>query len=456
VNRRRALKVLGALAGVGLGGRYVLLPPSRSRKLEGSHELAVRIFESLDAESRKSACVPYDHPLRQYHNRGVAGGGVRIWDLDRDQRGMLTDLLYAGLSESGQERLPNEYIINFPGVHLMNLLICGDPKAPPYQLILTGPHLNLRIGGKSREGVAFGGPLVYGDQRGDGRQGLPGNLYRYQFEIAQRLFESLGSEQQRSAVQQVSPIQTQIELRGSEGSFPGVSIATTSPESKRIARELIDGILVNFSSEDVAYAWECLESNGGIDGLYVSYYREGEVDGSGQYQIFRLEGPAAVFYFRGYPHVHAFINVGMDGDAPLSVGELVGENPAVLEGERVKALFEAAMREQLGTDLAYYDPERVVGRLRAGAIREGDIYNMESWQSSVALVELEGANLPRSWVDAMRKTGGDPDPARVYSIATIGSVADDLNGVESRRDGIMLRDATIAYLKKHGFSRVPT
>ena len=38
----------------------------------------------------------------------------------------------------------------------MNVLVCGDPTAPPYQVIFTGPHTNLRLGGRSREGVAFG------------------------------------------------------------------------------------------------------------------------------------------------------------------------------------------------------------------------------------------------------------------------------------------------------------
>src|SRR5262249_36192968 len=122
-------------------------------------------------------------------------------------------------------------------------------------------------------------------------------------------------------------------------------------------------------AEDVAYAWECLEHNGGMEKLFLSYYADGEVGGSGEVQIFRIEGPAAVFYFRGAPHVHAFVNVAMDGNAPLSVGESLGENPAVVERADAKRLFERAMRAQVGADLAYYDAESVVGRLRKGPIR---------------------------------------------------------------------------------------
>jgi hypothetical protein len=459
MNRRRALKVLGTLTGLGLAGRYALLPPSRSRELDSPQELATRFFESLDAEDRKSACVEYDHPLRQYHNRGVWGGGLSInpVNLGWEQRRLMTDLLHAGLSEAGRQRVPNEFYTRWPGVHSMRVLLCGNPKTPPYQLILTGAHLNLRIGGRSREGAAFGGPLVYGDQRGDSRQGLPGNLYRFQFEIAQRLFQSLRPEQQQQALQKVSPVQTDIQLQGSQGAFAGVETAHLPPESRALVRELIDGILSTYPAEDAAHAWQCLEHNGGPERLFLSYYEDSEIDGSKQYQNFRLEGPAAVFYFRGHPHVHAFLNVGLDGDAPLSVGEPLGDNPVVLLGDKVKRLFETAMREQSGADFAYYNLDGVAGRLRKGLIRAGDIYSLESWQDSVTHVEIKGSNLSPTFIAELRGRGIDPDPRRVYTIATTGYVANEaaaahLGRVESRQKGSLVRDVTIAYLRKRGFS----
>jgi hypothetical protein len=369
----------------------------------------------------------------------------------------VTDLLHAGLSDQGRQRVPNEFYTRWPGVHSMYVLLCGNPKTPPYQLILTGAHLNLRLGGRSREGAAFGGPLVYGDQRGDSLQGLPGNLYRFQFEIAQRLFRSLRPEQQQLALQKTSPVQTDIQQQGSQGVFTGVEIATLSPESRTLARELIDGILSTYPAEDAAYAWECLEHNGGPERLFLSYYADSDVNGSKQYQNFRLEGPSAVFYFRGHPHVHAFLNVGMNGDAPLSVGELLGDNPATIEGGKVKQLFEAALQEHAGSDFAYYDLESVAGRLRKGSIRAGDIYTLESWQDSVAHVEIKGSNLSAAFVAELRGKGIDPDPRRVYTIATTGYVANEaaaekLGKVESLQKSTTVRDVAIAYLKKRGFS----
>src|SRR5438105_3637162 len=124
-----------------------------------------------------------------------------------------------------------------------------------------------------------------------------------------------------------------------------------------------------------------------MDALFLSYYQHGEDGDIPEAQVFRLEGPAAVFYFRGYPHVHAFLNVAMDADSPLSAGEPLGTNPVWLDRAGVKALFERALQSESGADLAFYNESSVAGRLRSGLIRSGDIYSLESWQENVEVVE---------------------------------------------------------------------
>ncbi len=99
----------------------------------------------------------------------------------------------------------------------------------------------------------------------------------------------------------------------------------------------------------------------------------------GPSQIFRLESPAAVFHYRGEPHLHAFVNVAQDGERALSIGEVVATNPTPLESGDVRALFERVLRETTGATLAYFPSLAVPGRLRAAPIRTGDLYNLESW-----------------------------------------------------------------------------
>ncbi len=459
MNRRQVLQLgagLGAVAGAGLLGRYRLLPPRPSRVLENADVLARRLYSGLDDEQRAEACVDYDHPLRQYHNRGVWGGGLGVFrGFDFEQRQILTDLLHAGLSDAGRTRIPEEYYTRWPGVHSMRVLVCGDPTSPPYQLILTGAHLNLRIGGKSREGVAFGGPQVYGDQRGDGIAGLPDNLYRDQFLLAQRLLRGLDPGRRRAATLAEAPIQTQIELRGRERSVPGLPLGELTAAQRALAHELVETILSTWASGDVAYARECLDANGGVEALAFSTYEHGEDGPIPEGQVFRLEGPAAVFHFRGHPHVHAFVNVAMDGDAPLSVGELLGTNPQVLEGEAVQALFERAMCAQTGSDLAHYPRQSVVGRLRAGPIRSGDVYTLESWQESVEVASILGAHLGSGLRAALEERGLPLDRSRTYTVATTeyaaSELADELGRIDTRRDGPLVREVTVAHLRANGF-----
>ena len=201
---------------------------------------------------------------------------------------------------------------------------------------------------------------------------------------------------------------------------------------------------------------DCLEQNGSIDALHLSYYRDGEVEKSGQYQIFRLEGPAAVLYFRGFPHVHAFVNIAKDGNKPLSVGEEIGENHAVLEGAALKSLFETVMKEVAGTDFAYYAPESVVGLLRKGVIRTGDIYNLESWGDRVSVVTIKGSQLTGEGAQDLARSGLNLESDKIYAIATTDNLAEEelvkvFGRGKARSAGVRLRDATIARLKKHGF-----
>ena len=457
MNRRTAIKLgasLGAGAAAAYGG-YRFLPPSPSGTLESVDILARRLYVSLDDGQRAEACVDYDHPLRQYHNRGVWGGGRSVLlGFNRRQRQILTDLLHSGLSVDGRERVPKEDLARWSGVHSMRALICGDPTAGPYQVILTGVHLNLRVGGKSREGAAFGGPQVYGDQRGNNRAGLPGNVYRDQFLLAQRLLNNLDEGRKKLALVEEAPVQTQIELQGRHGSFSGIPVSELLPNDRALADQLVQRILSTYSPHDVDYARECLLANGGTNALSLSYYQHGEDGDIPEAQVFRLEGPGAVFYFRGYPHVHAFINVAMDGDSPLSVGEPLAKNPRWLDRAGVKALFEAALRTETKADLAYYPETSVAGRLHPGVIRTGDVYSLESWQEHAEVVEIRGSNLSAALVASLRDQEIALNSKETYTVATttyaVEDLQDELGRFDSRRSGALVRDLTIAHLRKHG------
>jgi len=464
MNRRLLLKGavgVGLAAGVGALGRYTVLAPPPSGRRASVDELAAELVEALPPAAQARVLFPYDHPLRQYHNRGLWLGGLTVSaaTLDWDTRRLLTDVMYAGLSDAGHGRVPFQDSTRFMGVNMMQLAVCGDPRVGPYQLLLSGVHLNLRLGSVSPEGAAFGGPQVYGDQRGNERVGLPNNTYRYQLETAQRLVAALTPAERAHVRVARAPAQVIVGVQGAAGRFDGVPVADLAPAKRALAREVVAGILGTYADDSAAYAWQCLERNGGVDALHFADYDEdfegGRRAGDGPSQIFRLEGPAAVFHFRGEPHLHAFINVTMDGERPLGVGEVLGHNPSVLEGDALRALFETAMRAQAEADVAYYPLDAIVGRLRAGPVHTGDLWVAESWVNDLVVVEAQGADLAPGLAAAMRSRGVVPDARSRYRIATIDYIARErareLGRIGPARKSGALRDALVAHVRSRGF-----
>jgi hypothetical protein len=424
--------------------------------------LSARLYDILGEEERDAVCFDYDHPLRQYHNRGVDTGGGWAFFLGSDARQLMVDLLYAGLSDKGRARVPEQWVSQIFGIHLTRLAIFGDPHAGPYQVLVTGPHLNLRLGGRSLEGVAFGGPQVYGDQEGNHEVGLPGNVYREQLACGQRFFASLTPGERQAARRPKAPVQTDIALQGAAGRFDGIAVANLGARSRQLAREAVSEILATYAEEDAAYARECLARNGGVDALHAADYavdhQGGRNVGDGPSQIYRFEGPAAVFYFRGEPHLHAFVNVGMDGERPLSVGEVLAENPAALDRPGVKRLFEDVLRAETGADIAYYHEESVAGRLREGTIRTGDIYSLESWRDRVVSLEIRGEGMADPLRAAFAARGDRVEAASTYRVASTDYVADDLaetmlGRAASSEPGRPLRAATIDWIRANGLAR---
>jgi hypothetical protein len=464
MNRRLLLKGalgVGLAAGVGALGRYTVLAPPTSGRRAGVDELAAELVAALSPAAKARALFPYDHPLRRYYNRGLWLGGLTVSaaTLDWATRRLLTDVMHAGLSDAGRGRVPFQDSTRFMGVNMMQLAVCGDPRVGPYQLLLSGVHLNLRLGSVSPEGTAFGGPQVYGDQRGNERVGLPNNTYRYQLEVAQRLVAALTPAERARVRVARAPAQVNIGVQGAAGRFDGVPVADLAPAKRALARELVAGILGTYADDSAAYAWQCLERNGGVDALHFADYDEdfegGRHAGHGPSQIFRLEAPAAVFHFRGEPHLHAFVNVTMDGERPLGVGEALGHNPAVLEGDALRALFETAMRAQGEADVAYYPPRAIVGRLRAGPVHASDLWVAESWVDDLVVVEAEGGELAPGLAAALRSRGIVAQARSRYRIATIDYIAREqareLGRIGPARKLGPLRDALVAHVRARGF-----
>ena len=86
-----------------------------------------------------------------------------------------------------------------------------------------------------------------------------------------------------------------------------MAVADLDSQQKEMVRQLLEMMLRPFRACDAAEVRECLDVAGGADKLRLTYFKEGDIGDDGVWDIWKLEGPAFSWYFRGSPHVHTWL-----------------------------------------------------------------------------------------------------------------------------------------------------
>ncbi len=84
------------------------------------------------------------------------------------------------------------------------------------------------------------------------------------------------------------------------------------------SRSRILGNEPEYRQSDRDEVLECLKKQGGLDHLSLAFYRQDDLGNDRVWDIWRLEGPAFVWHFRGAPHVHVWVNVADDPAVKLN------------------------------------------------------------------------------------------------------------------------------------------
>jgi hypothetical protein len=74
-------------------------------------------------------------------------------------------------------------------------------------------------------------------------------------------------------------------------------------------RSVMRDLLSPYRPSDAEETMRDIEANGGLDKIHLSFYKQDALGHDGVWDIWRLEGPAMVWHFRGSPHVHTWVNV---------------------------------------------------------------------------------------------------------------------------------------------------
>lgn len=312
-DRRTFMRTLGsaALAGAAapafLAARAHAAPTAKS-----AAETAVGRFHDSLSESQKQTIVfPFDHELRKKINANWHVTKPTLGDdfYSQEQRALVHEIIRNVTTEDGYERILRQTDDDAGGIDAYSLAVFGAPGTGQFEWELTGRHLTLRADGNSVDKAAFGGPVIYGH----GAEKPGENLFHYQTKKANEVFRALDARQAAKALLTNAPDEAAVAIQGERGEFPGISVNELTADQKQLVEATLKVILAPYRKEDVDEAFEILKASGGLDKLHLAFYQEGDLQDDKVWDIWRVEGPAFVWHFRGSPHVHAYVNIGVKG-----------------------------------------------------------------------------------------------------------------------------------------------
>ena len=114
------------------------------------------------------------------------------------------------------------------------------------------------------------------------------------------------------------PSEEFVEFRGSKGLFHGLPVTEFTTDQKKHLQSVLKLLLEPFRQSDQDEVVRCLKKQGGLDKCHLAFYKEGDLGNDGLWDNWRLEGPSFVWYFRGKPHVHVWVNIAETSDIKLN------------------------------------------------------------------------------------------------------------------------------------------
>jgi hypothetical protein len=207
------------------------------------------------------------------------------------------------------------------GFGQLSIAIFGTPGSDKFEFVLSGRHITLRCDGYSAEHVAFGGPIVYGHAASgfNEKPGHPNNVFWPQAVAANSVFKMLDGRQQKEALIKTPPAENAIGFKGQRGKIQGIAVKELSADQKAHVQSVLAKLIEPYRQSDRDRAVACLKAQGGLDECHLAFFEQGHLR-PGEYDVWRLEGPAFIWHFRGVPHVHTWVHVADDPVVKLNAG----------------------------------------------------------------------------------------------------------------------------------------
>lgn len=342
VSRRDFVKVVGAAAAVAASGltphAFAKDPAAAPKGAEKTPEtLTKKLYDSLSPAQKEDICFEWDYRDDRGLLRTHVSNNWNVTDVTKlnvgskfftgDQQDLIREIFLGLYNPDWHERILKQLKDDAGGYgRSQTIALFGTPGSGKFEFLMTGRHLTLRCDGDSAEHVAFGGPIFYGHAASGFNEtvGHPGNVFWHQAQKANSLFKMLDGKQREQALVAVAPQESRVEFQGTTGKIAGVPVGELSRDQKEHAQDVLKALLEPYRVADQQEVTKALAKQGGLDQCRLAFYRAGkdgkslDLGDDGEWDVWRLEGPAFVWHFRGVPHVHVWVNVADDPSVTLN------------------------------------------------------------------------------------------------------------------------------------------
>ena len=307
MDRRRFLKTTAA-ATLGLAA-HAATPATAS-----SETLVATLYQSLTAEQRKTVVLPFGHELRSKVDANWHITPARVGKFFTPDQQAIVREIFGGLhNPEFVDQVLYHVKEDAGGLENYSVALFGEPGSGQFEFVLTGRHCTIRCDGDSVEGAAFGGPIFYGhaSQSFNEKPDHPGNVYWYQAKRANEVFQALDGKQRAQALlgdPRAEKATSTVTLK-KKGELAGLPVADLGRDQRVLVEKVLSDLLLPFREKDRREALRYIQANGGAASLYLSYYKNLDLGGDGVWDVWQLESPTMVWYFRGHPHVHTWVNI---------------------------------------------------------------------------------------------------------------------------------------------------
>jgi len=283
--------------------------------VETSETLVSTLYKSLTPEQRHQVTFPFGHPLQAKVDNNWQITPVTIAEMfTPDQRAMIREIFRDLHNPEFVDKVFYHIDEDGGGLEKYSVALFGEPGKGGFEFVLTGRHCTVRCDGDTVAGAAFGGPIFYGhaSQSFNEKPDHPKNVYWYQAKRANEVFQALDGKQRQIALlgdPREEKGTSTVDLKKPGESLAGLPVSEMTPDQRELVTQVLHDLLLPFRQEDRGRAMLDITANGGVNSLAMSFYKNMDIGNDGVWDVWQLESPTMVWYFRGAPHVHVWVNI---------------------------------------------------------------------------------------------------------------------------------------------------